>query len=69
MLNEHEKVYKEENRNLSRFDMQNILTPLRKYEEYQWINEVSRKSLEIICEDLSKAYDRFFKKMSNYLKY
>lgn len=69
MLNEHEKVYKEENRNLSRFDMQNILTPLRKYKEYQWLNEVSRKSLEIICEDLSKAYDRFFKKISNYPKY
>ena len=69
MLNEHEKIYKEENRNLSKFDIKNILTPLKKDEKYQWLNEVSRKSLEIICEDLSRAYDSFFKKISNYPKY
>lgn len=68
-MEQHEKEYKQNNKNMSRFDMQNLITPLRKQKEYLWLNEVSRKSLEIICEDLSNAYDRFFRKLSKYPKY
>ena len=68
-MEQHEKEYKERNRKMSRFDMQNLITPLRRKSNYLWLNDVSRKSLEIICEDLSKAYDRFFRKLSNYPKY
>ena len=47
---------------LGRFDMIKLLTPLKKQEEYSWLNEVSNTSLQIVCTDLNKAYIEFFKK-------
>ena len=38
-----------------------ILTELKEREEYSWLNEVSRKSLGIILNDLNTAYERYFK--------
>lgn len=38
-----------------------ILTELKQREEYSWLNEVSRHSLEITLNDLDTAYDRYFK--------
>ena len=68
MLNEHEKMYKEENKILSRYNMMNIIPEL-KIKKFIWLNEVSSTSLQIICKDLDIAYDNFFKKISGYPKY
>ena len=68
MLNEHEKMYKEENKILSRYNMINIIPEL-KIKKFIWLNEVSSTSLQIICKDLDIAYDNFFKKISGYPKY
>lgn len=45
---------------LSHFEMNKKITPLKKQPQYQWLNEVSVTSLQIICGDLSQAYKKFF---------
>ena len=69
MLDEHERTYKEEKRNFSGYDMTKLLTALKNDCKYEWLNDVSNKSLEIICMDLSTSYDRYFNKISKYPKY
>ena len=54
---------------LSRFDMIKLLTPLKKEPEYRWLKEVSNTSLQIICTDLSKAYEMFFKQVCRFPKF
>lgn len=44
------------------------LIPLIK-KENEWLNEVSNISLQRICDDVNTAYQRFFKKISNYPKF
>ena len=69
MLAEHEIIYKEEKRNFSGYDMIKLLTALKNNCKYEWLNDISSKSLEIICMDLSISYDRYFNKISKYPKY
>ena len=69
MLNLQNENYKIENKYISRFDMIRILTPLKKQEEYQWLNEISTSSLQNICVDLDKNFKGFFKKEHKYPKF
>ena len=66
MLNLQNENYKAGNKYISRFDMIRSLTPLKKQKEYQWLNEVSNKSLCNICTDLDKDFKGFFKKEHKY---
>ena len=54
---------------LSKFGMSGEITLLKKQPQYQWLNEVSRPSLDIICGDLAEAYERFFCKISRKPKF
>ena len=56
-------------KHLSRFDMMKCLTPLKKEPDKLWLKDVANASLQIICTDLSKNYDKFFKKQSSYPKF
>lgn len=56
-------------KHLSRFDMIKCLTPLKKENEHQWLKDVANTSLQIVCTDLSKAYDKFFNKLSRHPKF
>lgn len=69
MLAKQQELYKQGEKRLSGFDMINLLTPLKKHEEYSWLKEVSNTSLKDICRDLDKAYKRFFKKTSGFPKF
>ena len=69
MLAKQEELYKQGDKHLSAFDMINLLTPLKKQEEYSWLKEVSNTSLKDICRDLDKAYKMFFKKTSGFPKF
>ena len=69
MLAKQEELYKQGEKHLSAFDMMNLLTPLKKQEEYLWLKEVSNTSLKDICRDLDKAYKMFFKKTSGFPKF
>ena len=69
MLALQQQRYKNGEKHLSRFDMTKQLTLLKKREEYLWLYEVSNASLQIICLDLSQAYDSFFKKINSFPKF
>ena len=69
MLAKQEELYKQGEKHLSGFDMINLLSPMKKQEEYKWMREVSNISLCTICRDLDKAYKMFFKKTSGFPKF
>jgi putative transposase len=55
-----ERLYKEENKHLSAFDMIKLLTPLKHDGEHEWLNEVDSSSLVRTCQDLNAAYVNLF---------
>lgn len=69
MLAKQQEVYTKGGKHLSAFDMMKFLTPLKNDGEHRWLYDVSNASLQIVCQDLQKAYDRFFKKMSGFPKF
>lgn len=69
MLDLQNTRYKNKEKYLSAFDMIKLLTPLKKQKEYEWLNEVSNKSLCNICRDLDKAFQNLFKKISKHPKF
>ena len=69
MLEEQMRRYEAGEKHLSAFDMNKLLTPLKKQDEYAWLNGVSNTTLKNSCADLSKAYDRFFTKLSRHPKF
>ncbi len=69
MLALQQQRYKDGEKHLSRFDMIKWLTSLKKQEEYSWLYEVANTPLQIVCSDLSQAYDKFFKKISGLPKF
>ena len=64
MLDLQEQRYRDGEKHLSCFDTMKQLVLLKRQEEYQWIYGVSNATLQLICIDLSKAYDKFFRKQS-----
>ena len=69
MLDLQEQRYQNGEKYLFRFDMIKLLVPLKKQEDFSWLQEVSSQSLNIICTDLSKAYDMFFNKIKHFPKF
>lgn len=69
MLAKQEEFYVAGEKHLSAFSMIKLLPPLKKDGEHDWLNEVSASSLQTVCQDLQKAYDRFFKKTSGFPKF
>ena len=69
MLNLQQTRYKNGEKHLSAFGMSNQLKPLKNDGEHGWLYDVSNSSLQVICSDLSEAYNRFFKKLSGYPRF
>lgn len=69
MLAKQQELYKQGEKHLSAFDMINLISPMKKQEEYKWLSDVSNNSLVTICRDLDKAYKKFFKKTSGFPKF
>ena len=69
MLNKQQELYEQGEKHLSAYDMIRLLKPLKNNEEYKWLYEVSNASLQIVCRDLQKAYDNFFKKVCGFPKF
>lgn len=65
MLALQEERYHNGEKHLSGYDMIRHLTPLKKQDEYSWLNEVSCSSLQRVCGDLNNAYQRFYKKVAH----
>ena len=69
MLDLQNERYKNGEKFLSRFDMIKLLTPLKRQDEYKWLNEVSNTTLQIVCTDLHKAFQRMFNKTAKHPKF
>lgn len=69
MIELQQKRYASGEKHLSAYQMMNELTRLKKDGQHDWLYNVSNASLQIICQDLDKAYKRFFSKIANYPKF
>ena len=68
-LNLRKTEYKANKKTYNYKEMCSILTNLKKYPEYSWLKEVDSNSLQQAIRDLMAAYDRFFKKLSDYPRF
>ena len=69
MLALQNERYSAGEKHLSAFDMNKLLTPMKKQKEYCFLKEVSNKTLQRSCADISDAFSRFFSKTSRYPKF
>lgn len=69
MLALQNERYENGEKHLSAFDMNNLLTPLKKQDEFAWLNEVSNYMLCVSCADLSDSFSRFFRKQSKHPRF
>lgn len=69
MLALQQQLYKDGEKHLSRFDTINLLKPLKQEEDKSWLKNVANTSLCVVCSDLAKAYDTFFKKQGGFPKF
>ena len=67
MIEVQKENYKNGGKYISKFNMIKLIPSIKK--EFLWLNEVSMSSLQRICDDVNTAYQRFFKKISNYPKF
>jgi putative transposase len=67
MIVVNQKRYHRTGKGLSGYDMQSYLPKLKK--QYKWLAAVNSQSLQIACQQLDKAYTRFFKKQGGYPKF
>lgn len=69
MLDYQQRLYASGEKHLSAFSMINLLKPLKNDGGHGWLYDVSNRSLQLICQDLASAYDRFFRKVSGFPKF
>lgn len=69
MLNLQNYSYKHFNNHLSRFDMNKLITRLKKKSRYQWLKFSESTSLLEACHHLDIAYQRFFTKQGGYPRF
>ena len=67
MIEVQKENYMNGGKYISKFSMIKLISSIKK--EYEWLNEVSNHSLQLICKDVNIAYQRFFKKISNYPRF
>lgn len=69
MLAMQEKLHEQGEKHLSAYGMIYKLKPLKNDGEHEWLYDVSNASCQIICQDLEKAYQSFFRKQSGFPKF
>lgn len=69
MLALQKERYANGEKHLSAFDMNKLLTPMKKQPEFEWLNEVSNRTLQRACADLAEAYNNMFKKFARFPKF
>lgn len=69
-LNIQEERYKAgEKKALSAFDMSYLVPPMKKQEEFSWLNSIAAQTLNRELADLADAYKDFFKKKARHPKF
>ena len=67
MLVRNKKSYERRGEHLSYNEMQNLLPAMKNY--LPWLKEADSQALKYACRQLNTAYDRFFKKKSNFPRF
>lgn len=67
MLSRNEKVYKRRGEHLSCYDMYNLLPIMKDY--LPWLKDADSQGLQHACKQVNNAFEKFFKKQTNYPKY
>lgn len=62
-------AYKESKKSISRFELNKLLTALKKEKETSFLNEVSNESLQYAIINLDSAYQKFFKEHKGFPKF
>lgn len=60
------KSYKQNNTNLNKFELTNMLPQLKNNEETKWLKEVNSLSLQYSIRNLDVAFTNFFKKRGGF---
>ena len=68
-LNIKSKIYEQENRNISVFELQKKSTELKRSEEFSWLKDTYAQTLQMSLRNLDRAYANFFKKKSSFPKF
>ncbi len=61
--------YQKENKQISCFDLIRELTPLKKTQEFQWLNEIYNSSLKTSILNLDVGFAKFFKENKGFPKF
>lgn len=69
MLDLQIKRYENGEKHLSWFDMNKLITIIKKKEKLKWLGDVAAATLYRSCADLQNAYEGFFKKISGFPKF
>lgn len=66
-LSTRQKYYKEEDKTLSvgKYKKE-VLVPMKSENDYSFLKEVDKFALEVACENVEDAYNRFFKRQNKY---
>jgi putative transposase len=68
-LNYKQELYQKDGTNISKFDLIKMLTPLKKQEEYSWLNSVNSQVLQQSIVNLNDSFLNFFHKRSKFPNY
>lgn len=60
MLDLQQKNHENGGKFISYFNMNKMLSPMKKQQDYMWLNEVSNATLKLMCINLGDTYVRFF---------
>jgi putative transposase len=68
-LNKKIKAYQNDKGKLSKFDLDKLLTELKKEDEFIWLKEINSQSLQAANRHLDVAFSNFFQKQNDFPKF
>ena len=68
-LNERKEQYQKDKKSDNYYKQAKTLTDLKKKEEFEWLKEVNSQTIQFSLRSLDTAYDRFFRKLSQFPKF
>lgn len=64
-----QRTYSESSKNITKYELSNLLPEMKKSDETAWLKEVNSQSLQASLDNLDKAFVSFFEKRSNFPKF
>lgn len=64
-----QRTYSETGKNITKYELSNLLPEMKKTNGTEWLKEVNSQSLQSALDNLDKAFVSFFEKRSNFPKF